>query len=129
MKVKYTHSVDTSRNSLNIDLEINNERPYCKIGTLLWGVLVGESGWMEEMKERDYGWWVSYTYTTYNNETSCNYFKWGREGFWGGGMEGVIQPMYKAIRNCCNESVLYNEYIQIEKEKNSLPISKCKLLS
>jgi hypothetical protein len=44
MKVKYTHSVDTSRNSLNIDLEINNERPYCKIGTLLWGVLVGESG-------------------------------------------------------------------------------------
>jgi hypothetical protein len=44
-------------------------------------------------------------------------------------MEGVIQPMYKAIRNYCNESVLYNEYIQIEKEKNSLPISKCKLLS
>jgi hypothetical protein len=55
----------------------------------------------------------------------------GQGGFLGRGNGGgdSTNVQGKAIRNCCNESVLYNEYIQIEKEKNSLPISKCKLLS
>jgi hypothetical protein len=32
-KVKYSHSRDTE-NPLNIDLDINNKRQYCKIGTV-----------------------------------------------------------------------------------------------
>jgi hypothetical protein len=36
-KVKYTHSMDTLRNPLNTDLNINNKRQDCKIGTVCGG--------------------------------------------------------------------------------------------
>jgi hypothetical protein len=39
-KVKYTHSRETLRNPLNIDLNINNERQDCKIDTV-WGSTCG----------------------------------------------------------------------------------------
>jgi hypothetical protein len=32
--VKYTHNRDTLRNPLNVDLNINNKRQDCKIGTV-----------------------------------------------------------------------------------------------
>jgi hypothetical protein len=40
-KVKYTHRGDTSRNSFETDLGINNKRQDYKICTV-WEVLVGE---------------------------------------------------------------------------------------
>jgi hypothetical protein len=43
-KVKYTHSRDTLRKPLNIDLEINNERQACKIGTVCGGGYLWEKG-------------------------------------------------------------------------------------
>jgi hypothetical protein len=45
-KVKYTHSGDTSRNPLNINVDINNERQDCEIGT------VGEMSGRGECEER-----------------------------------------------------------------------------
>jgi hypothetical protein len=42
---------------LKIDLNINNGRHDCKIGT----VFVGGGEWMKEIKVRVYGWWPSYT--------------------------------------------------------------------
>jgi hypothetical protein len=36
-KEKYTHTWDTLRNPLNIDLNINNERQDCKTGTVCVG--------------------------------------------------------------------------------------------
>jgi hypothetical protein len=52
----------------------------------------------------------------YNNETSCNCFKWGRkrvagDSWWGG---NLINVQCKTIQNCHNESSLYNEYILIK---------------
>jgi hypothetical protein len=41
---------------LNIDLEINNERQDCKIGTMCRGVFVGEGKVNEETKVKEYGW-------------------------------------------------------------------------
>jgi hypothetical protein len=43
-KVKYTHCGDTSRNPLNSDLRINNERQDYKTGTVCGGVLMGRGG-------------------------------------------------------------------------------------
>jgi hypothetical protein len=37
MKMKHTHSWDASRNPLKIDLNINNERQYYKIGIMCMG--------------------------------------------------------------------------------------------
>jgi hypothetical protein len=49
-KVKYTHSRDT----VNIDLEINNEKQDCNIGTVYVRVLVGGGGGMKEIRVRKY---------------------------------------------------------------------------
>jgi hypothetical protein len=53
MKVKYTHRRETSRNSLNFDFGIKNERQDCEIGTV--GATYGRGGEMEEMKVKEYG--------------------------------------------------------------------------
>jgi hypothetical protein len=41
IKIKFTHSIDTLINPLNINLNINNERQNSKIGTVYGRVLVG----------------------------------------------------------------------------------------
>jgi hypothetical protein len=41
------------------------------------------------MKVREYGGWTSCTYPKWIDETSCNGFKWGREGV-AGEMVGVV---------------------------------------
>jgi hypothetical protein len=53
-KVKYTHRGNTSRDPLNIDFGINNEKQDCKIDRV-WKVQVGWEGEMEKMKVREYG--------------------------------------------------------------------------
>jgi hypothetical protein len=54
-----------------------------------------------------------------NNETSCNCFKWagGVEGGDGGGNLTDVQG--KAIWNCHNESLLYNEHMLIKITKKN----------
>jgi hypothetical protein len=58
----------------------------------------------------------------YNNETSCNCFKWGREEVKGRELTNV---QCKPILNCHNECPLYNEYILI-KMKNEYIFIKMK---
>jgi hypothetical protein len=61
--------VGTHRDTpLNTDLNINDERQDCKIGTVcvcvcVCVVLVGGGGGMKEVKVREYGGWTLYTYT------------------------------------------------------------------
>jgi hypothetical protein len=43
-------------------------------------VFVEEGMVKEEIKVREYGWWISYTFNKENKETTCNGFKWGRKG-------------------------------------------------
>jgi hypothetical protein len=80
-KVKYTQVGMHWDTPLNVNLNISKEKWDCKIGSMwgviVWGVLV------KEIKVRVYGGWTSYTYMKRNKETSCNCFKWGREGFEG----------------------------------------------
>jgi hypothetical protein len=48
-QIKYTHRRDTRETPLNIDLNINNERQDCKIGTVggsTGGVNEGERIWL-----------------------------------------------------------------------------------
>jgi hypothetical protein len=55
----------------------------------------------------------------YNDETSCNGFKWDREGVSGGREKGegnLTNAQCKAIDNWHTESPLYNEYMPIKKE-------------
>jgi hypothetical protein len=47
---------------LNINLNINNERQDCKIGTVWGELLVGEGNVTKEIKGRVYGGCTSYTY-------------------------------------------------------------------
>jgi hypothetical protein len=53
-------------------------------------------------KDEGEGIWLMTSYTKQNNETSCNYFKWGREGeIVGGG--NLTNVQCKSIWNCHNE--------------------------
>jgi hypothetical protein len=54
-KVKYTHIGIHQETSLNMDLDINNERQDCKID-------MGGGGGVKVMKVREYIWWTPYTY-------------------------------------------------------------------
>jgi hypothetical protein len=73
---------------------------------------------MEEMKEREYDWWISYTYMKYNDETFCNCFKWDEEGLVGGDVGGNLSNLQcKPIQNYHSESPLYNEYMLIKVKK------------
>jgi hypothetical protein len=69
-KVKYTHSAYTMSTHLNSNLNINNEKQDCKIGTVCGGVrrevLVGGWGRTKETKVMVYGRWTSYTYMKQN---------------------------------------------------------------
>jgi hypothetical protein len=44
------------------------------------GYLWEKGGWVKEVNVRKYGWLTSYTYMKQNNETSCNFLKWSRDG-------------------------------------------------
>jgi hypothetical protein len=45
-----------------------------------------------EIKVRGCAQWTSCTYMEWNDETSCNCFKWGGRGC--GEMVGAIEPLY-----------------------------------
>jgi hypothetical protein len=65
----------TSRNPVNIDSDINNQRQDCEVGMVCVGC-TSRAG----KERREYNGWSSYTYMKQNKETSYNCFKWGRVG-------------------------------------------------
>jgi hypothetical protein len=88
---------------LNIDLEINNERQDCTIGTVGRVLKRGEK--VNEGDEGE-GMWLWASYTKQNNETSCNSLKWGGKRLRVGGDGGgdLTNVQCRPIWNCHNES-------------------------
>jgi hypothetical protein len=79
---------------------------------------------MKEIKVSVYGWWTSDTYVKWNKETSCNCFKWGREGVKGERRWDIINLIGIVIMN----PPLYNKYILIKtfnKKNNNHIINYC----
>jgi hypothetical protein len=61
----------------------------------------------------------------WNDETSCNCFKWDGEGFvCVGGVEdgggNLTNVQYEAVWSCHNESPLISEYVLIKMAKNKI---------
>jgi hypothetical protein len=119
-KVKYTHNRDTSRISLNIDLNISNKRQECRICTVcvLEGYLREREGEWRRLRWRNVV--DGLHIPIWNRTKKCLAISLSGAGRGLSGRDGegdLTNVQYKSTWNYHNESPLYNKYILIKKIK------------